>query len=182
MHFVRSLAKSLQELTSLQGEGISGFPAPKFAGDSLDNLLNSVLRVIFDVERTRGKVEEWYRGVEDRDKVEAAKRLIGLMRKLEFFSVQPAEVEKLRGTLHWLNNDVVGGLRTRVADLERQLGLGGGRSRYFGLDRAVWRVARKTDLYIQQQLSRHEGWLGHYQSVRTRLKQLVRPSSGPPPG
>ena len=85
MHSCAALPGRCQELTSLQGEGISDFPAPKFAGDSLDNLLNSVLRVVFDVERTRGKVEEWYRGVEDRDKVEAAQRLLGLMRKLEFF-------------------------------------------------------------------------------------------------
>ena len=60
-------------------------------------------------------------------------------------------MEKLQGTLDWLDHDVVGGLRTRVPDLERQLGLGGRALAILRAQSRRMRVARKTDLYIQQQ-------------------------------
>ena len=102
------------------------------------------------------------------------------MRKLEFFSSHHAEIRKLEGTISWLNTDVVAGLKRRVADLERQLGLPGGRLRLRRLDPAAYRVARKVDLLIQQQLSSRTNLLDQYQAVRGRLKRLIRPAQNTP--
>jgi glycosyltransferase involved in cell wall biosynthesis len=177
---LRSLARTLEDIVRLQAHPGHLSSMPRLSVDSLTRSLHAVLGIIFDVERTRGKVEEWYHTVEDRRTVEAARRLIGCMRKLEFFAAHPAEVQTLQSTIGWLNQDVVGGLRTRIADLERQLGLprSGGRSRR--IDRTAMRVARKMDLLIQQQLGRST-WLGQYQSVRGRLKRILRRPPGAPP-
>jgi GT2 family glycosyltransferase/glycosyltransferase involved in cell wall biosynthesis len=182
--FLRSLARSLEELIALQPDHSRdvAFSGPTFDDAAFTKTLNGILTVIFDTARTRGKVEEWYSGVEDRERIDAAKALIGCVRKLEFLSAQPAELEKLRGTLNWMSFHVVGGLRQRVTDLEQQLGLtSNGRTRFLGLKPTAWRMARKTDLFIQQQLSTHERWLSQYQAMRVGLKRLIKPPSGRPP-
>jgi glycosyltransferase involved in cell wall biosynthesis len=173
---LRSLASALDGLIALQGQG--GFPVAgaKANVGGLTRALHGVLGLIFDVERTRGKIEAWYGSVENRDTVDAAKRLMATMRKLEFFSTHQGEIRKLEGTISWLNTDVVAGLKRRVADLERQLGLPGGRLRLRRLDPAAYRVARKVDLLIQQQLSGRTNLLDQYQAVRGRLKRLIRPA------
>jgi GT2 family glycosyltransferase/glycosyltransferase involved in cell wall biosynthesis len=177
---LRSLARTLEDIVRLQAQSASVESMPRLSAESLTRSLNVVLGIIFEVERTRGKVEEWYHGVEDREKVAAARRLIACMRKLEFFAAHPAEIKTLQSTIGWLNHDVVGGLRSRVADLERQLGLPSSRGQGRSLDRAAMRVARRVDLLIQQQLGRST-WLGQYQSVRGRLKRILRPAPGTPP-
>jgi hypothetical protein len=129
-------------------------------------------------------VAEWYASVEDEARIETAKRLLGCVRKLEFFSASPREIQELQGTIGWLAHDVVGDLRRRVNDLERQLG-GGliGRTGLRAVDRTLIRATRKADFFVQQQLGRHApgGWLGQYQAVRERLKRLLRstPPSSP---
>ena len=177
---LRSLASALDGLIALQVQG--GFPVAgaKANVGGLTRALHGVLGLIFDVERTRGKIEAWYGSVENRDTVDAAKRLMATMRKLEFFSAHHAEIRKLEGTISWLNTDVVAGLKRRVADLERQLGLPGGRLRLRRLDPAAYRVARKVDLLIQQQLSGRTNLLDQYQAVRGRLKRLIRPAQSTP--
>ena len=175
--FLRALAHSLESLTGVQAELTSLQGQSAFNPAALTKSLDGVLAVVFDVQRTRGKVEEWYASVHDRERVDIAKRVIGCVRKLEFFSAQPAELEKMRGTLAWLSNDVVWNLRNRVADLERQLGRNG-RPGFLRLDRAAWRAARRADSFIQQQLSGRGRLFDQYQSVRGGLKRLLRPSSG----
>jgi len=175
---LRSLARTLEDIVRLQAQSERVASMPKLSVESLTRSLNVVLGIIFEVERTRGKVDEWYHGV-DRGKIEVAQRLVACMRKLEFYAAHPAEIKTLQSTIGWLNHDVVGGLRSRIADLERQLGLPGSRGGNGRLDRAAMRVARKVDLLIQQQLGRST-WLGQYQSVRGRLKRILRPAPGPP--
>ena len=77
------------------------------------------------------------RGVSDPDRVATAKRLIACVRKLEFFSAQPAEMENLRGAVAWLSHDVVANMQNRVADLERQLGRSNGLAGFLRLDRTA---------------------------------------------
>jgi GT2 family glycosyltransferase/glycosyltransferase involved in cell wall biosynthesis len=122
--FLRSLAATLDELGRLQrslGTDVLGGAAKRVQGTSL---LEATYGAIFDVARTQGKVEEWYRSVGDRRLVDAAVRLIGCVRRLEFLSTSPDEVRRLRGTIHWLSTDVVGNLSNRVGELERHLGAG----------------------------------------------------------
>ncbi|HEV8309530.1 MAG TPA: glycosyltransferase, partial [Methylomirabilota bacterium] len=61
--------------------------------------LHNLFGVIFDIERTRGRVEEWYAGVGDRGHVAAAKTLLGWRKKLELLSVSVREVRALRAQL-----------------------------------------------------------------------------------
>jgi hypothetical protein len=102
---------------------------------------------------------------------------------MEFFSASPKELQKLHGTIHWLQQDVVANLRSRLNDLERQLA--GGWIRRPGLhrvDRAIVRAMRKADLMVQQQLGRQADgrWLGQYHAARNRLKRLLRRPTQPP--
>jgi hypothetical protein len=175
--FLSALAHSLESLMNLQAELGSLQRQSTFNSTSLTRSLEGVLAVVFDVQRTRGKVDEWYASVQDRERVDAAKRVIGCVRKLEFFSAQPTELERMRGTVAWLSNDVVWNLRNRVADLERQLGRNG-RLGFLRLDRAAWRAARRADSYIQQQLSGRGRLFDQYQSMRGGLKRFLRPRSG----
>jgi GT2 family glycosyltransferase/glycosyltransferase involved in cell wall biosynthesis len=176
---LKSLASALEGLIGLQEQG--AFPAGSRLGtEAMTRALHGVLGLIFDIARTRGKIEGWYSSVTNPEAVAAAKRLIATMRKLEFFSTHQAEMRKLEGTISWLSTDIVGGLKQRVADLERQLGLPGGRLRLRRLDPAAFRVARKVDLLIQQQLSGRTNLLGQYQAVRGRLKRLLRPAQQRP--
>jgi GT2 family glycosyltransferase/glycosyltransferase involved in cell wall biosynthesis len=174
--FLRSLAKSLEELISLQTALDTDLFGSKLTTGSLKSLLNDVFAVTFDVERTRGKVDEWYGTVGDPAAHDTAKRLLGCVRKLEFFASNPVEIKRLEGTLGWLTHDVVGNLRRQIGDLEHRVS--GGRLK---LHRIV-RVARKADFLVQKKLNDHamDRWLNQYLSVRGRLKRLLvppRPSS-----
>jgi GT2 family glycosyltransferase/glycosyltransferase involved in cell wall biosynthesis len=119
--FLRSLARTLEELVSLQQSLGTDLFSAKPGDASRSRLLDAVFAVIFDVERTRGKVHEWYAGVDDPRKVDLAMRLLGCVRRLEFLSSTPDEVRRLRGTVTWLETDVAGGLRDRITILERHL-------------------------------------------------------------
>ena len=176
---LRSLAQTLEGLIEFQSKASSPAAVPKFTPETLKRSLDSVVGLIFEVERTRGKVQEWYKDVKNPATVEAAKRLIGCMRKLEFFANRPAEIKRLQETISWLDTSELGSLRNRIAELEGQLRMPGAGSRLRRIDRTAWRVARKVDLIIQQQLGRR-GWLGHYQSFRHRLIRLMPPSRQAP--
>ena len=179
--FLRSLATSLEQLLSLHTTIGADVFGPKLPASAIRNLLNGVFAVVFDVERTRGKVEGWYAGVADRTTVDVAKQFFSCNRKLEFFSATPGEVQKLRGTIAWLDGDVAGGLKRRVRELENQLALNG-YSRSNRLQRTLLGVAKRADFFMQQQLGSHgEGrWLDPYRSVRGKLKRFVVGSEEPP--
>ncbi len=207
--FLRSLARTLDELGGLQRNlGIDVLHASG-AGTRRPPLLDVVFAVIFDVARTRGKVDEWYADVQDPRKAELAKMLIGCARRLEFLSSTPEETERLRGTISWLERDVIGGLASRLAALESHLGtpsdrppaldrpgdveavsarlaalerqLNGNRSRM--ASRRAWiSVLRRADLSIQYRLRRHARglFLPQYHAMRGRLKRwLPKPASRP---
>ena len=177
---LKSLASALEGLIALQQQGGLAVAGSKVGVEGLTRALHGVLGLIFDIARTRGKIEGWYSSVTNPDAVAAAKRLIATMRKLEFFSTHQSEIRRLEGTISWLSTDVVGGLKRRIADLERPLGLRGGRLRLRRLDPAAFRVAKKVDLLIQQQLSGRTTLLDQYQAVRGRLKRLLRPAQDRP--
>ena len=144
---LKSLASALEGLIALQQQGGLAVAGSKVGVEGLTRALHGVLGLIFDIARTRGKIEGWYSSVTNPDAVAAAKRLIATMRKLEFFSTHQSEIRRLEGTISWLSTDVVGGLKRRIADLERPLGLRGGRLRLRKLDPAAFRVAKKVDLH-----------------------------------
>ena len=57
--------------------------------------LHNVLRTIFDVQRTRGKVREWYASVDDPMKVDAAQALGCVLRKIDFFQATSGSLATL---------------------------------------------------------------------------------------
>jgi GT2 family glycosyltransferase len=203
--FLRSLARTLDELGNLQHHlGVDVLHATG-ATRARPPLLDVVFAVVFDVARTRGKVDEWYTDVRDPRKAELAKLLIGCARRLEFLSSTPEETQRLRGTISWLERDVIGGLASRLAALESHLGtvshlppaidadalgarlaaierqLNGGRPRAASR-RVVIGWLRRADLSIQYRLHRHARgrFLPHYHAMRGRLKRwLPKPASRP---
>lgn len=180
--FLHGLERSLDELVQLDESMASG-AAAGLSPSGLRGALNGVLAVIFDVHRTRGKVEEWYRGVPNRDLVDAAQAMAACVRKLTFFTSRATELQGLG--VPGLSPEVLSGFHARVDELDRDLG-GELRARLsrpftglvaggaFGRRAIGW--MRAMDVFVQTRLSDlDEGrWLTRYQRLREDLKRLVR--------
>jgi GT2 family glycosyltransferase/glycosyltransferase involved in cell wall biosynthesis len=176
--FLVSLERSLEELLTLEASLAStvGRERPPTV---VRSALHRVLAVIFDVHRTRGKVQEWYAMVEDRDKVESAKALLGCLRKLEFLGTDATALGRLVPGLSWGRQEVRN-LKAQAAALQSELGTpvpSGARAlvRRVLLRGGVFRALRKADRRLQAALHRRQrlGWLAAYHRIRGRLKRLL---------
>ena len=95
---------------------------------------------------------------------------------MEFLATTPAEVQRLKGTIQWLDGDVTASLKRRVEELEGRLGQRrNGHSVPARLQNTLLGVAKKADFLVQQRLGSHrEGrWLDPYMAMRGRIKHLV---------
>jgi GT2 family glycosyltransferase/glycosyltransferase involved in cell wall biosynthesis len=198
--FLRSLAQTCDPRGNAEAApdvetDRSGPPATKRPA-----LLDAAYTVLFDVARTRGKVDEWYAGVQDSRATELAKMLIGCARRLESLSPRAETIRRARGSLEWLDDASLDDLDASVDTLERQLAHAGADAGH-GLDgrhvrlpaiqrqlnggsgsRRVRTWLRQADLVIQYQLHRHARgrFLPHYHAMRGRLKRwLPKPVSRP---
>jgi GT2 family glycosyltransferase/glycosyltransferase involved in cell wall biosynthesis len=187
--FFTAMAQSLEDLLNLERTAGSRALQPALPEERLRSTLHAVLGVIFDVQRTRGKVHEWYAGVEDHRKVDAAKTLLGSARKLDFLTSNSMALARLQGSIAELNSDVVTDLRTRVLELERELGTdslrrpgireaAGGRVKSLLrgaiLRKTMFSRLRAADAYLQEALKgRNDGRLAQYQRVRARLRRML---------
>jgi hypothetical protein len=132
--------------------------------------------LILEVQRMRGKVQEWYAGVADGRQIEAAKILLGLSRKLQFLSGSGEEFRRMQSTIQWLDREVAGGLRARVAALERELAAYGHRLPSNGGVRGrVVSTLRRADLFVQRQLGTRTStqWLQRYRAARGHLRKIL---------
>jgi glycosyltransferase involved in cell wall biosynthesis len=188
--FLAAMAQSLEGVMKLDLPLTSAPPHAPQPLERMTSTLHAVLGVIFDVERTRGKVHEWYAGVEAPDTIDAAKTLLGCMRKLDFLTANPSELARLRTSANPLAGEVAVDLRARVTELERELGIGrlrrpgpsdaaaGGAVKSL-LRRAVFRRSvasrlRAADFYLQEALKRRGGpQLAQYQRIRNGLRRLL---------
>ncbi|MEO8481497.1 MAG: glycosyltransferase [Acidobacteriota bacterium] len=197
--FLRSLADTLGEIAAGQAAG-SDELTPPFSQPRRSRLLEAVYAVLFDVERTRGKVAEWYADVDDIRKVDLAKTLLACVRRLEFLAPNPDDFRRLSGTIDWLETDMVGNLELRVSDLEHQLASDAVPGSPFTESRTallqarvshieqqlstshggklsteVARLLRRADLSIQYRLGRHaRGFLlPQYRAMRVRLRRFL---------
>lgn len=193
--FLRSLVETLDDLAGSPGADEAGPPA---AGRPRPRLLDAALTVVFDAERTRGKVHEWYADVQDVRKVELAGTLLSCVRRLEFLSPAPGDLRQLSASARWLETHVVEDLESRVADLGRRLASGqtpGSRLtrsgaahvqiQLAGIEQelgshawprdAVARFLRRADLSIQYRLGRHARGLllPQYRAMRVRLRRFL---------
>jgi len=150
--------------------------------DSLKgSLVNPVLRVIFDVERTRGKVQEWYSMVQEPAKVQAAQTLASVMRKIEFFNFDAKRVGL--PSLNARESQPVESLRQRIGELEGvKASRPGRRLRRRRAGQALRRLMTNSrllprllaaDQFVQDRLRREEAWLSTYLRLRRRLRDKL---------
>jgi GT2 family glycosyltransferase/glycosyltransferase involved in cell wall biosynthesis len=176
---LRAQAASLEELLSL-GPQLGPDASPALSAERLRAALHSVLRVIFDVERTRGKVQEWFSEVDDPTTVRAAQTLGSILRKIEFLNLNAGPLG-LPGTTGSIDTQVIASLRQKVAELEGAAsnpeGLSSARRR---LRRAVRRILVSpsvlgrllaADRFVQARLQ--TAWLERYQRVRSRIRSVL---------
>ena len=177
---LRAFAGSFEELLAMQQHSqtdvTAGLPTARVRAG-----LHNVLRAIFDVERTRGKVREWYATVDDPDAVRAAQTLATALRKIDFLTHAAAEPGMLQQSLASLDAGVVAGLRARIAGGEARPGaappsIGARASRSVG--RLVRRPAvlgrlvqadRRIQAYLQA--PSRQAWLDRYQRLRARVRR-----------
>lgn len=191
---LRALAHALEgqvelDTASLTGPGADpgvGTPARSGPwarpGESAQATLGALYRVIFDVARTRGKVREWYTGVADREKVEAAGALLACVQKLEFLTahdptlrdVAPLRVPAPGAGLHDLEARLGGFPRQPTAPLPDPGSLRG-HLRPLLLSGSLGVSLRLADLAIQRRVAAWTGprGLAAYQRLRSVLKRRL---------
>ena len=171
---LRAFAGSFEQL-----EALNRAAAPDLAaGLPVDRIragMDNVLRVIFDVERTRGKVQEWYATVEDPAAIAAAQSLAGVLRKIDFLT-RSAEVPALKNTLGGFDRELLAGLGGEEA------GSGAGQARrsralrrligHPGIITRLVRLDRSIVAHLQQ--PERERWLQWYSTLRSRVRAGLR--------
>jgi GT2 family glycosyltransferase/glycosyltransferase involved in cell wall biosynthesis len=182
---LRSLAGSLEALMVIDREPESS-TAASLSGDRLRVALHNVLRVVFDVQRTRGKLQEWFSMVDDPAKVRAAQTLVSVIRKIEFLNLNAADVGPLRNRMP-IDSRAVASLSGRIAGIggmpahtaarfrsPLQQGMKQGLRRFLVNPFILSRVL-KADRFIEARLqsSSRLAWLANYRRVRSRIRSLV---------
>ncbi len=177
-----SLASSLESMTMI-GQAHDA-PGTTLSAGRLRAALHNVLRVLFDVHRTRGKLQEWYANVEDPSRVKAAQTLATAMRKIEFLT---SNADQLGGTqLGALVPDprMIATLRTHIGHVipaqppgEAHSGSQPFARRLRGmvinpamLSRLL-AVDRRVSAWLQTPERRR--WLERYQRVRSRVRRAL---------
>jgi GT2 family glycosyltransferase len=166
---MRALAGSLEQLLALD-RGPESPDGTSASDERLRAALHNVLRVVFDVQRTRGKLQEWYSTVDDPSKVRAAQILAAVTRKIEFLSI---------------DGDHLGTLQTVVAPFGGHTGAGGGRRPLVqNTRRRLRRIVTSPsilsrlitiDRLIEARLQSAgtPDWIAGYRRVRSRIRRLV---------
>jgi GT2 family glycosyltransferase/glycosyltransferase involved in cell wall biosynthesis len=172
---LKATAESLDTMLSLQGQlrnGVADLSAERVRAG-----LNNVFRVVFDVQRTRGKVREWYGSVDDTARTSAAQAFAAVLRKVEFLGTTSASMATLplasvpggNGSFATgvvaPSRGVVNGPRLDVRlarRLRRLVDRPAIRGRLVAADRRIQATLRRA-------------WLTRYQQLRTRLRRALLP-------
>jgi GT2 family glycosyltransferase/glycosyltransferase involved in cell wall biosynthesis len=168
---LRATAASTDRLLTISEQLEKGIPVG-LSADHLRSGLDNVFKSIFDVERSRGKIREWYGTVTDDAKVRAAQSLGAVLRKLEFLQAAPGTMSAASGTALQLD-------RRLVATLGGPSGNLGARrppsARLAGwAPRVVPRlVAPDRSIQARLQAANRLAWLHRYQQLRSRLRRAL---------
>ena len=177
---LRSLAGALEELMALERRPGSSASA-SLSADRLRAALNNVLRLVFDVERTRGKLQEWFSTVDDRVKVRTAQTLASVIRKIE--SLSGDHPVALQGLVAPFDSRAVAGLSGRLAEIP---GLSVRMTSHRSVPARVRRRVRRlisvpailsrlvaADRFIESRLQSvtRASWLTNYRRVRSRIRR-----------
>jgi len=186
---LHSLAGSLEQLLAIEGRPASGPPSTLSAG-RLRAALHNVLRTIFDIQRTRGKIQEWFDNVDDPAKARAAQTLASVTRKIEFLNVDAEALGPLATEVLPFDRGAVADLSGRLAAVEGMAALWADRERGAvpqGIKRKLRRLfvnslllsrARQADRFIEARFQswQQQRWLEHYRRLRGRIRDIVWPS------
>ena len=110
---LQSLARSLEGLLAID----SRHPPAGLSVDRLRASLHNLFGVLFDVERTRGKIDEWFAMVDDARIAKAAQVLACVLRKIEFLSASADAFGPLPGAAS-VDSRMLEGLSRRLAQIE----------------------------------------------------------------
>jgi GT2 family glycosyltransferase/glycosyltransferase involved in cell wall biosynthesis len=164
---LRAIVGSFEALLAIEDE--PGAPeSASLPTAGLRGALHNVLRVVFDVQRTRGKVQEWFSSVEDPALIRAAQVLACVRRKIVFLDADGR----------------FGSLQDMVTPLVSQAGDGRGRSL---LKRSRQRLRRvmanpsvlssllAVDHFVENRLQSPSAsaWLARYRRVRRQIRRSV---------
>jgi GT2 family glycosyltransferase/glycosyltransferase involved in cell wall biosynthesis len=178
-----ALVGALEALSAMGRQNGSDEPVMLSAG-RLRPALDNALRVIFDVQRTRGKVQEWYATVDDPAKVRAAQSLATVLRKVEFLNLN-ADRLGLEGTIAPLDAHVIASVGRQIEELT---GATSRRGRPQPHRRPVRQALRRlatsasifprlltADRFLQAHLqgTTRQNWLQYYRRIRSRFRSLL---------
>jgi hypothetical protein len=112
---LRSFAASLDGLTAI-GRQPDVANAATVPNERVRTALHAIFAVVFDVQRTRGKVTEWFSNVDHPDAARAARILGSVMRTIEFLTSGAAHMDPLRLAAPF-DAQALGDLRGRLAEI-----------------------------------------------------------------
>ncbi len=136
--------------------------------------------LVFDVERTRGKIQEWFSTVDDPAKVSAAQTLASVIRKIEFLSGgHPVALQSLVAPF---DSRAVAGLSGRLAEIPGLSVTGGlGRPVHLRVRQRIRQLISippilsrvvAADRFIESRLqSKRPSLLANYRRVRSRIRR-----------
>ena len=179
---LRALAGSFEELLAMSRQPPPG-AAASLPVDQVRAGLENVLRVIFNVERTRGKIREWYAGVDDPKAMEAAESLGAVLRKIDFLTGPAVGPGLLHQPMAAFDADIVGRLRARMtgddpAATAAPVSLGRRMSRSIR-KLAAHPVVLKRLIVIDHRIRAsldtpsQQRWLDRYRGIRSRIRKVL---------
>ena len=175
---LRSLAGSPEQVAADPELGPASLSVERRGG------VHGLLRVVFEVERTRGKLAEWFSMVDDPSRVKAAQTLASVMRKIEFFNLSAVDFG-LPATMPALDGGAVAGLSSRIEQLQGVMATPGGqRLRRRPFEQALRRFVASSsilprllaaDRYLQDRLqaASNPNWLASYRRMRRRIRERL---------
>jgi len=175
---LRSLAGSPEQVAADPALGPASLSVERRGG------VHGLLRVVFEVERTRGKLAEWFSMVDDPSRVKAAQTLASVMRKIEFFNLSAVDFG-LPATMPALDGGAVAGLSSRIEQLQGVMATPGGqRLRRRPFEQALRRFVASSsilprllaaDRYLQDRLqaASNPNWLASYRRMRRRIRERL---------
>jgi GT2 family glycosyltransferase len=175
---LRSLATSLEGLMAI-GRPRDAAPASSVPIDKVRAALHQVFTVIFDVQRTRGKLTEWFSNVDDPDAARPARILGSVLIKVEFLTNSPESLPLASP----LDVQAVADLRSRLAQIPGMLppaeaapasAIRAGARRLLANPALLTRLVR-VDRFLESRVAAAMGadWADRYRAVRRRLRALL---------
>ena len=167
---LRALAGSLDELMAV-GRLPVGSTSGQLSTERLRAALDNVLRVIFDVERTRGKLREWYSMVDDPMKLRAAQTLAGATRKIEFLNLDPTRLGALQRVVAPIGSQLIDSacVRRTIGQRAQQ------RLRRVLTHPSILSPLLTIDRFIESRLQSTErpSWIANYRRARRRIRIML---------